>query len=144
MTLFEQLKFQLKDHEGEVTDERGAHICYQDSLGINTIGYGRNIDEKGLSEEEAEYLLKNDIAESIYQTSELLSSTWDLLSQNRKAVVVDMVFNMGLTRFMGFKKMIAALHAGDYYEAAEQMIDSKWYGQVGRRGENLVLMMREG
>ena len=144
MTLFEQLVFQIKDHEGEVTNERGDHICYQDSLGINTIGYGRNIDEKGLTDDEAEYLLKNDIAESIYAASSLLSSTWDMLSQNRRAVVVDMVFNMGLTRFMGFKKMIAALDAGDYYEAAEQMIDSKWYRQVGRRGERLVNMMREG
>jgi lysozyme len=142
--LFDQLLHQLKAHEGEVTNERGRHVVYPDSLGINTIGYGRNVDEKGLSDDEAEYLLKNDIAEAIYQVSEELSSTWEMLSQNRKAVVVDMVFNMGLPRFKGFKKMIEALHAQDYYEAAAQMIDSKWFGQVGRRGERLVQMMREG
>jgi lysozyme len=59
-------------------------------------------------------------------------------------VVIDMAFNVGVPRLTGFKKMWAALHCGDYAEAAKEMMDSKWARQVGRRAERLSSMMETG
>ena len=57
-------------------------------------------------------------------------------------VLVNMVFNLGRPRLSKFKNMLAAVNANDYHLAAEEMIDSKWYRQVGRRSEELVEIMR--
>jgi len=62
----------------------------------------------------------------------------------RQRVVIDMAFNIGVPRLTGFKKMWAAIHCGDYEEAALEMMDSKWARQVGRRAERLSDMMRKG
>ena len=62
----------------------------------------------------------------------------------RRAVVIDMLFNLGLYRLKKFKKMLAALKNHDYEAAALEMIDSKWFKQVGNRSQELVVMMREG
>jgi lysozyme len=97
-----------------------------------------------LSDEEAEYLLENDIQDSIYEASKFLGATFDVLSVDRQSVVVNMVFNMGIVRFSGFKKMVAALEGHDYNEAAAQMLDSKWARQVGNRATRLAKIMREG
>jgi lysozyme len=55
-----------------------------------------------------------------------------------------MIFNIGMPRFKQFKKMIAALEEGDWSEAANQMMDSKWAKQVGKRAERLRDMMETG
>jgi len=62
----------------------------------------------------------------------------------RQRVVIDMAFNIGVPRLTGFKKMWAAIHCGDYEEAALEMMDSKWARQVGRRAKRLSLMMKTG
>jgi lysozyme len=66
------------------------------------------------------------------------------LDSVRKAVVMDMLFNLGVNKFKMFKKMIKAIENGDYNLAAEEMIDSEWYRQVGYRSKKLVDMMRSG
>ncbi len=116
---------------------------YRDTVGKLTIGVGRNLDDVGITEEEALYLLKNDIRRTINFLSAVLPF-WYRLSETRKIALIDMCFNLGGRRFMGFRKMRRALEEGDYERAAEEMLDSKWAGQVGRRAEELAEMMRKG
>lgn len=125
----------LQEHEGF------RQFPYADSLGIQTIGYGRNLESRGISEPEASYLLSNDIAEA----EEMLHSYsyyWNL-SGERKAVLIDMMVNMGPTRLAGFKKMHAALEDRNYELASLEMIDSKWFAQVGQRALTLSSVMHD-
>ncbi len=132
---------QLKRHEGTI--KHGAwHRVYVDSVGKRTIGYGRNLDDKGLADDEAEFLLYNDVEDALKDAHIL--HFYAELSENRKQVIANMVFNMGLTRVLGFKRMIAAIDAGDFEEAARQMLDSRWAAQVFGRAQELAKMMREG
>jgi len=129
----------IKHHEGVV-----AH-AYKDSRGYLTIGVGRLIDEElggGLSDDEIDYLLANDLKRCQVEAE---TYPWFAgLSEPRKAVVVSMLFNLGKPRWDGFKKAQAAIEAGDYGEAASQMLDSRWAAQVGKRAEDMAAMMISG
>lgn len=123
----------LRVHEGY------RQFPYADTLGIQTIGYGRNLESRGISEPEASELLANDIKEA-----EDILHSYDYyfnLSGQRKAVLIDMMVNMGAPKFAGFKKMHAALAAKDYNMAAIEMLDSKWADQVGQRALTLAEVM---
>jgi lysozyme len=100
------------------------------------------LKERGISKDEALFLLGNDIEDAV---ADLRSFDWyEDLDPIRKKVVIDMRYNLGPTRFREFRRMIAALAAGDYTAAAAEMVDSRWYQQVGERGRRLVAMMRTG
>ena len=115
---------------------------YKCTAGKLTIGYGRNLDAKGISTDEARTMLDADIR-SAYD--ELVGRPWfDEQNNDRKAALMDMCFNLGLGGLMSFKKMIEALTNQDYDEAARQMLNSKWAVQVGRRAETLARIMRDG
>lgn len=116
---------------------------YRDPVGKLTIGVGRNLDDVGITEEEALYLLKNDINRVLGFLSTRYD-WWSALTVNRKMALVDMCFNLGETRFRTFKRMIKALEQGDYEKAADEMLDSKWARQVKGRAQTLARMMREG
>lgn len=115
---------------------------YKCPAGKLSIGYGRNLDDVGITDEEAEYLLINDIKRAEKDAEKL--SCYKKLNQNRKEVIIEMVFNMGLPRVLGFKKMLAALDAGNYSEAANQALDSKWARDVGERAKRLAYFLRVG
>jgi len=108
---------------------------YMDTVGKLTIGVGRNLDDRGISEDEALYLLSNDIS---IATKDLHSVFDDffIYPDNVQLVLTDMMFNLGKPRFLGFKKMIQAIKDKDYKEAAKQAKDSKWCKQVGIRCED--------
>lgn len=133
----ERLFSQLRLHEGVETKP------YKCTAGYLTIGVGRNIEERGLSDDEIDYILGNDVD---IATSELASTfAWfSGLDDVRMRVVVDMVFNLGMPRFKQFQNMIAAIEAEDWSEAAAQMMDSRWAKQVGQRAERLRDMMETG
>lgn len=116
---------------------------YRDSEGILTIGVGRNLEDKGISESEAMILLDNDITDA-YLDSQRLVPNFARLNGPRKQVIVNMMFNLGWPRLRGFKKMLAALAREDFDEAAREMLDSKWAGQVGLRAVQLADIMRRG
>ena len=98
--------------------------------------------DRGISEEEALFLLDNDIKKC---TADVKRFPWfESLDPVRQKVIIDMRFNLGLAGLMGFKRMISALERGDYDRAGEEMKDSKWYYQVGIRGRRLVKMMKTG
>lgn len=127
-------------------DEGFVPHAYTDSLGYLTIGIGRLIDKRkggGITEEEAEMLLSNDLART---EGELLGELpWVAgLDSARKQVLVNMAFNMGMRTLLTFRATLAAVQRGDYATAADQMVKSKWYGQVGNRAKRLVKMMRTG
>ena len=128
---------QLIEHEGLKLKP------YRCPAGKLTIGVGRNLEERGISEEEALYLLNNDIAESIKDLQKIFADAdgFENLPEAVQRVLVDMRFNLGDSGFKSFKKMIKAIKAGNFSEAALEMRNSKWFKQVGSRGKTLVAMM---
>jgi lysozyme len=127
---------QLKKHEGV---ELKPYKCTSNKL---TIGIGRNLEDVGISEHEAEYLLMNDL--DTYMTAAKTYDWYAGLNDARKAVIVNMLFNMGQTNFNKFLKMKQALDVGDHAEAAKQMLDSRWAKQVKGRSEELAKQMETG
>jgi lysozyme len=115
---------------------------YEDSVGKLTVGVGRNLDDRGLSDDEIDLLLSNDQLIAYKEATGL--PFFEGLDTVRQMVVVDMIFNMGFPRFSGFVKTIEHLFEGDYTRAALEMRDSKWYRQTGRRAKALVVAMHTG
>jgi len=126
----------LKKDEGFRCD------MYQCSAGANTIGYGWNVDARPISEHIAALILLEQVMETLAECERL--SWFHSLSTVRKGVIINMVFNIGMSRLMGFKRMIAAIETGMFQKAALEMLDSKWSRQVGRRAERLADEMRSG
>lgn len=133
----DKLKALLKRHEG------WRNHPYEDTTGVLSIGVGRNLDDRGLSDEEVTFLLYNDI----YLSQSELMQTFDwfeFLNEARQDAIISMHFNLGLTRLLKFKKTLAALSDGDFLTASEEMLDSKWADQVGQRAIELSAMVRTG
>lgn len=127
-------------------DEGVVPYAYQDSLGYWTIGVGRLIDKrKGgrLTDTEMDYLLGNDIMEKEAELDKALP-WWRNMTAARQRVLLNMCFNLGLTKLLGFKNALKAMEAGDYQKAAAGMLDSLWARQVGQRAQRLATMMRNG
>lgn len=123
-------------------DEGFSGIPYLDSVGKQTIGFGRNLDDNPLTQEEAEHLLKNDLEKVSYEACNL--PYYSGLSPERRAVIINMVYNLGMSRFRKFKKTNKALSDRNYLLAASEMLDSKWAKQVGDRAVRLADIMRDG
>ena len=116
---------------------------YLDSsaVGVLTIGYGRNL-ERGITKEEAEMLLLNDLAISTKEGESF--GFFKDLTDNRQDVIVEMIFNLGLTRFKNFKKTIGYINQANHSAAADEMLDSKWADMVGQRAITLSNKFRAG
>jgi len=115
---------------------------YIDTAGKLTIGYGRNLDDRGISQAEADFLFDNDFANC---QRELSDCDWYRdQPEGVQAALINMCFNLGLPRLKGFKRMIAALEAKNYTLAALEALDSKWATQVGQRAKDVAVMLREG
>ncbi len=130
----QRLFTQLRLHEGV------EHKPYKCTAGYLTIGVGRNIEERGLSDDEIDYILSNDVDIVIDELGRTYDWFFDL-SEVRQRVIADMVFNLGLPRFSQFKNMIAAIEAEDFVQASNEMMDSRWAQQVGLRASRLAEMM---
>lgn len=138
-------------------------LPYKDSLGIDTIGIGRNLEHRGLSEEElvhigkdisdicewgitkeqAYYLAENDIKIVEKEVCEAHPCVVEL-DEIRQRVIIDMAFNMGVPRLNKFKKMWKAIEEENYEESKIQMLDSRWANQVGNRAVRLSNAMETG
>lgn len=136
----EKLIDMLKRHEGVETH------AYECSEGKVTVGVGRNIDQKGgmgLSEDEIDYLLQNDVERVIKELSS--EYPWfNSLDDVRKDAIIDIAFNLGATRLRGFRRALTAMEAGDYTEASTEFLDSRWAKQVGGRALELTDMIASG
>ncbi len=127
----------LKKHEGLKL------FPYKCTAGKQTIGYGRNIEDTGISEEEAEFMLQADIERCILELVEK-TDYFMVLCEPRQTVLINMLFNLGWPRFNRFKKMITAIKEGDYATASVEMLDSRWADQVGGRAKELASIMSRG
>ena len=116
---------------------------YRCPAGALTIGYGRNLDELGVSRMEAEYLLANDVSRARAELLAVLPEASGF-GGARFDALTDMMYNLGSARFSHFRKMLEALRAGDFAWAAKEMLDSTWAHQVGGRAEELANLVREG
>jgi lysozyme len=112
-------------------------------IGKITIGVGRNLTDMGISKSESRTMLQADIARC--EREARANFTWfPILDAARQAVVLSMIFNLGITKFKDFKNTIAAIQAGDYELAATCMLQSLWARQVGDRAVRLAETMRTG
>ncbi len=135
----EKLLEMLKRHEGVRSH---VYLC---SAGYETIGVGRNISKSGmgLSDDEVDYLLENDIVRVIKELSSEYPWFKDL-DDVRKDAMIDISFNLGATRLRGFKRALAAMEVADYTTAAKEFLDSKWSRDVKGRATELCYMIETG
>jgi len=131
---------QIKQDEGLVLH------AYDDHLGFATIGYGRLIDRRkggGISEEEALYLLKNDVSARL-SVLENAIPFFARLDDARKAVLLNMSFQLGIAGLLKFKSTLAFIEAGDFENASANMLKSLWAKQTPQRAKRLAKQMRSG
>ena len=131
------IKEQLVRHEGLRLKP------YKDTVGKLTIGVGRNLDDVGISEQEAMILLDQDLIR-VMVGLDRDCQWWRGMTEARQMALADMCFNLGITRLLGFKNTLAAMREGRWDDAAKEMLDSKWSQQVGRRAITLAEMMKNG
>ena len=138
----EKLKEQIKRHEGEVLE------VYADSLGYLTLGVGHliqpNDPEHGqpagtpVSHEVVDKYYEIDFDKHLEETKHVVGhDVFDGLPGEIQEVLVNMCFNLGANRLGKFRNMLYAVSVSDWQEMSNQMEDSRWYGQVGRRSKEL-------
>jgi lysozyme len=136
-----KLEDMLLVHEGK---KRFVYRCTSNAL---TIGVGRNIDPNkggiGLSDDEILYMLRNDI-KRVYGELDSNLPWFKDLDDVRQDVLQDMCFNMGISRLLSFRKMLAAVELGLYDRASDELLNSKYAEQVKGRALKLARMMKEG
>jgi len=127
----------LKRHEGFRAKP------YRCSAGKLTIAYGRNLEDVGISKIEATNLLLNDI-ENAEKDLRTIFPNLNLFTQNRQEALINMVFNLGISRFKLFKNTIKAIKRDDWRTAAKCAANSRWHKQVGIRAIEIEKMLKEG
>jgi len=131
---YKKLAGQLEEHE----DLRLTP--YRCPAGKLTIGVGRNLEDRGITPREAEFLLMSDI-ESVESQLDSKIPWWRSKPENVRLVLTDMCFNLGIGTFMKFEKFLEAVRQDDMETARIEMMDSRWAEQVGKRAENLLGML---
>ncbi len=126
----------VKQHEG-FRDE-----AYLDTEGVLTVGFGTNLESRLFSEDECEGWLFEDLDTAFDELCGV--DAFMTLNKIRREVLIEMVYNLGFSGVMKFKKMWAAIEVNDFEEAAIQMLDSKWHRQVGQRAKTLAKLMGDG
>lgn len=117
---------------------------YQDMLEHPTIGYGRALDVKGITQEEAEVLLDHDIADAMADLAATLPWT-AALDEIRLEALINMVFNMGVGNLLEKNpKFLALMKRGEYAAAAAEVLDGNWKDQVGPRAYRLARQLETG
>lgn len=131
------LRTQLERHEG-----RRLKV-YRCSAGYLTIGIGRNLESRGITDAEADYLLDNDIDLCVRGLVKAYAWFADLDAVRQRALV-DLAFNLGFAGLAKFGNFLAAMARTDYEDAADHLTRSLWYRQVASRGPRIVHMIRTG
>ena len=159
------MKYNRQDLIEKLIVSEGLRLqVYKDTLGIDTIGIGRNLEDRGITKEEldwmdipnidvvyemgiteadAVYLATNDV-QIVEEELVRAHPCVDRLDSVRQLILIDMAFNMGVPRLCKFKKMWAAVECGDYPTAAKEMLDSRWAKQVKGRATKLANAMHNG
>lgn len=129
--------FGLADLKQELNlDEGVKRMPYVDTKGKVTIGTGRNLSDVGISWEENDLMLTNDIATACTGL-DTHQSWWRSLPAQQARVMVNLAFNMGVAELDKFVVFLAAMRAQKWDAAADALRDSAWYGEVGQRGPRI-------
>ena len=124
-------------------DEKRSKRIYPDTKGKITGGIGRNLTDRGFSDDEIDLMFKNDIA-FVERELDLNLPWWRQMNDPRQNVLANMCFNIGMPKLLGFKNTLAAMKAGRYEDAATGMLDSLWASQVHDRAKRLAESMKTG
>ena len=136
--LINRIKAQLVRHEGLRLKP------YRCTAGKLTIGIGRNLDDRGISQKEAYAMLERDIQDCEQWLIDEIPEVYNKLDEVRQSVLLNMCFNLGIKGLLEFKNTLSFIGAGDWERAANNMLASKWAKQVGMRAIELSEMMRKG
>jgi lysozyme len=143
---------QLAKLRADLNRDEGLRLHpYRDSVGNLTIGVGRNLDDKGISEAEAEYLLTNDITEHLALLDKYLP-WWSTLDEARQLALANLAFNLGvgpsaeqpLGKLLTFHDTLRALQNKEYDVVANHLSVTLWAQQVGIRATRIIAAMRNG
>jgi len=159
------MKYNAENFVNKLIAHEGLRLqVYKDTLGIDTIGIGRNLEDRGITKEEldwmdipnmdavyeygiteadAMYLAKNDV-QIVEKELVRAHPCVDKLDAVRQLVLMDMAFNMGVPRLRKFTKMWNAIHENKFDIAAKEMLDSRWAVQVKSRSTKLAHAMHHG
>ena len=131
----------MESHEDMLIRHEGIRSTpYIDSVGVQTIGIGHNL-HKPLSHAAIMQIFRDDLADA--RNDCLHAFPWfSDLDEDRQGVLVNMCFNLGLTRLQGFYKFLGAVERGDYATATTEMLDSLWSKQVKGRARELAALMQ--
>ena len=130
------LRSRIKKHEGYIT------VPYYDSEGVLTAGIGRNLEAVPFSDDEIELMFTNDLSRA--RAGAKSFECYRLLNPLRQGILVEMVFQMGVTGVSKFKKFLGAANNHDWTTAAEEMLDSKWAKQTPERAKTLAKLFLRG
>lgn len=137
-------QFDMPTMIAELSRDEGVKLKpYRDTVGKLTIGVGRNLDDVGISADEADNMLQNDIAAVCGALDDHLP-WWEFVDPIRQRVLVNMCFNMGIGALLGFHDTLAAVQAGNWQAAHDGMLASHWANEVGARAQRLAAMMLTG
>lgn len=132
MSFESDLLKQIKEHEGLVLK---PYKCTANKL---TIGYGHNLEDNGLSKTACEFILFEDIDEAKKNLYGVFTRKFfESLSNSQKIALIDMMFNLGLSKFLTFKKFIQAVKNKDFMKASAEIINSRAYQQNKSRYKKL-------
>ena len=134
----ESLEERIKRHEGV------RLFPYKCTAGKLTVGYGRNLDDKGITPQEADYLLTNDLAKCEREYFDLPRAVRGRCNEVRTGVLVEMIFQLGFGGVTRFQRMFQAIQNDDFAQAAEEMLDSRWAQQTPKRCREMAELMRTG
>ncbi len=137
-SLLNRIKAQLVRHEGLKLKP------YRCTAGKLTIGIGRNLDDRGISQKEAYAMLERDIQDCEQWLIDEIPDVYNKLDEVRQSVLLNMCFNLGIKGLLGFKNTLEFIKVGDWERAANNMLVSRWAKQVGRRAIELSELMRKG
>ncbi len=150
--------------EAEVDPKTNKNKVFTDTAGKKTVGVGFNLDRPGakkiiesvgadfnavksgkaeLTDEQIDRIFQKTLSQAQDDAASVVSA-FDNLGPVRQAVMVDLAFNMGRSGLSKFKKMLAAIEKKDFDAAADELKDSKWFSQVGKRGPRNVDALRRG
>ncbi len=124
-------------------NEGFSKTIYEDTAGNLTVGHGIKLAVGvEISIVELDFMFQIAFVKALEGVAVIMNDNDFHFVGHRRGVLIDMAYNLGKRGLEGFKKMLQALHEEDYEKAADEMVDSKWYKQVGNRGILLVQMMR--
>jgi len=126
--LIDDLKEMLIKNEGM---ELKPYQCTSDKT---TIGVGRNLTDNGITIQEAEMLLANDM-DGVFKDLDRNIPFWQSMPYNVRLVLADMCFCLGINRLQKFTKMLEAMEERDFELAGEELLDSTYAVQVKKRAD---------